>query len=108
MTPVCPLDGEYQLAMQGDREHWRSTAWGDQLQLTDVQSYSPALLNWFHGLDARLLVSSEGLEVHADILVEFEDDKKSGSVKDDRESSDGKKKKPSLFDRLPFSKSKSK
>ncbi len=100
MTPVCPLDGEYQLAMQGDCEHWRSTSWGDQLSLVDVQSYSPALLKWFHGLDARLLVSGEGLELHADLMVEFEEEK--GPESSDEAMKSDKKK--SLFDKLPFSK----
>ena len=106
MTPVCPLDGEYALTLQGDCEHWRSTAWGDELShLSDIQSYSPALLNWFHGLDARLLVNVDGMELHADVMVEFkEDDNSKSDDKESGEASPAKKKKPSFFDRIPFPK----
>ena len=98
MTPTCPLDGEYELSDDAGCRHWRSTAWKEDLtHLSDIGDYSPALLKWFHGLDARVHVSGQSLELHADLLVEFEDEDEENRVENT------KPKKKSLFDQLPFS-----
>ncbi len=76
LEPVCPLGGNYELVSHAAHgEHWRSTAWGEEsLQVEDLQSYRPALLRWWHGLEAALTVDGGGLRVAGHLDVEFEMD----------------------------------
>jgi hypothetical protein len=65
---VCPLGGEYQLAESpGSIGLWQSTRWSAADSTEPREPYSPLLLEWFRGLDARMTKSDGRLVVHAEL-----------------------------------------
>jgi hypothetical protein len=68
---VCPLGGTYELAPIGERQRWRSSAWGRLGGLgKSPEDYTPPLLKWFRGLDARLMQSNDRLVLHGSLEIQ--------------------------------------
>lgn len=98
MVPVCSLKGKYEY--NEETQSWYSTAWGDTLSPKQLPDYRPSILDWCHGIDARLFVGREGAEIHADVLVRLDPRGKSSTTNGKHPES----KKKSFLDHLPFSK----
>ena len=62
---VCALGGEYSHRQLDGLTVWSSTAWSQ-----DPTAYRAPLLDWFRGLDARLLKESDRLIVHAELEIQ--------------------------------------
>ncbi len=93
MEPVCPLGGDYLHVATGlppdaagrpadapnhpDRAasvdgEWASSRWStDSMAPEDLNDYYPALLDWFHGVDASLDLGDEGMHLKATVEVAF-------------------------------------
>ena len=76
LEPVCPLDGEYELqAADTQAAFWDSTAWSEgSLAVAKLPDYEPAILRWWHGLDASAKVNCQGLQILADVTVDFQNE----------------------------------
>ncbi len=76
LEPVCPLDGSYELqAADTQAAFWDSTAWSEgSLAVAKLPDYEPAILRWWHGLDASCHVNCQGLQIVADVTVDFQND----------------------------------
>ena len=75
LEAICPLGGAYECAStDGQPALWRSTAWGEgSVAVKDLSEYQPAVLRWFEGVKASLIVDSGGLRVSGHVDVHFED-----------------------------------
>lgn len=66
---VCALGGEYDAVGDGKERGWRSTAWPDSANYAVPEGYMVPLLEWFRGLEVRLIKYPERLVAkgHLDI-----------------------------------------
>jgi hypothetical protein len=62
---VCPLGGTYQRTEQGEFAAWQSTAWPAARRDEVPAAYVTPPLDWFRGLDARVVRYPNQLVVHA-------------------------------------------
>lgn len=66
----CPLGGQYELAAApGATPAWRSTRWGVDGDRWPDDYVSP-VLEWFRGIDSRIIKEDDQLRVHAELVVE--------------------------------------
>ncbi len=61
---ICALGGDYEVVEQGHGTMLRSTAWPDQATETAPADFVAAPLQWFRGLEARLVLHGDRLVLH--------------------------------------------
>ncbi len=64
---VCALGGEYELVQQGEARIWRSTAWPESTNFDLPADYMTPPLDWFRGLEARLVKYPDRLVIRGSI-----------------------------------------
>ncbi len=67
---VCALGGKYEMVSRGDANVWRSTAWADDKDYQRPADYVTPPLDWFRGLDARLVKYPDRLVVRANVNLQ--------------------------------------
>ncbi len=64
---ICTLGGQYQLVSHGAAEVWQSTAWPTEANYEVPPDYVTPPLDWFRGLQARLVKYPDRLVLRAQV-----------------------------------------